>query len=70
MKGHQFKLVLPLEVRNWLVKSAKQNLRSVSSEVILAVREKMDRTYGETMPLSEKTGKEPSRPIKKKAQEH
>lgn len=37
----QFKINLPPDVKEWLEDQARQNLRSQSSEVILALREKM-----------------------------
>ena len=43
MKGKQFKIVLPVEMKDWLAERAKENLRSISGEIILAIREQMDR---------------------------
>lgn len=39
----QFKLNLPSDVKDWIEKKAEQNLRSQTSEIILAIREKMGR---------------------------
>jgi hypothetical protein len=39
----QFKINLPQDVKDWLTQQADQNLRSQSSELILALREKMSR---------------------------
>nr|WP_296077794.1 Arc family DNA-binding protein [uncultured Agrobacterium sp.] len=39
----QFKLNLPSDVKSWIEKEAEQNLRSQTSEIILAIREKMGR---------------------------
>ncbi|QCM09097.1 Arc family DNA-binding protein [Agrobacterium tumefaciens] len=40
---HQFKVNLPTDVKEWLAEQAKANLRSQTSEIILALREKMQR---------------------------
>ena len=39
----QFKLNLPADVKTWLETQAKNNLRSQGKEIILAIREKMER---------------------------
>jgi len=39
----QLKINLPADVKLWLEAQARQNLRSQTSEVILAIREKIDR---------------------------
>ncbi|NSL22890.1 Arc family DNA-binding protein [Agrobacterium tumefaciens] len=39
----QFKLNLPHDIKEWLEEKARQNLRSQNSEVILALREKINR---------------------------
>lgn len=43
LQQKQFKLNLPSDVKDWIEKEAAQNLRSQTSEIILAVREKMRR---------------------------
>lgn len=40
----QFKINIPDEMKLWLADQAKQNMRSQSSEILLAIREKMHRT--------------------------
>jgi hypothetical protein len=40
---HQFKVNLPADVKEWLAEQAKVNLRSQTSEIVLALREKMQR---------------------------
>ncbi|TWD55345.1 Arc-like DNA binding dprotein [Agrobacterium vitis] len=39
----QFKLSIPTEIKDWLADRAARNLRSQSAEIILALREKMER---------------------------
>lgn len=39
----QFKLTIPTEIKEWLADQAERNLRSQSAEIILALREKMER---------------------------
>lgn len=39
----QFKMNLPKDVKEWLADQAAKNLRSQSNEIILAIREKMQR---------------------------
>lgn len=39
----QFKLTIPNEIKEWLADRAERNLRSQSAEIILALREKMER---------------------------
>lgn len=39
----QFKLRFPLEVKEWLEKEASRNLRSVTAEINIAIRERMER---------------------------
>ncbi len=43
----QFKIVMPLEMKRWLAMEAAKNMRSQTAEVLLAVREKMDRVQNE-----------------------
>lgn len=38
----QLKINLPADVKNWLKDHARKNLRSQSSEIVLALREKMN----------------------------
>ena len=42
----QFKLTIPTEIKEWLADQAERNLRSQSAEIILALREKMEREAG------------------------
>ncbi len=35
------------ELKGWLEETAKRNLRSTNSEILLAIREKMERSTGE-----------------------
>lgn len=39
----QFKIAIPLEIKRWLAIEAAKNMRSQSAEILLAIREKMDR---------------------------
>lgn len=39
----QFKLIIPTEIKEWLADQAERNLRSQSAEIILALRERMER---------------------------
>lgn len=39
----QFKINLPSEVKHWLAEQAEKNMRSQTSEIILALKEKMSR---------------------------
>ena len=43
----QFKIAIPLEIKRWLAIEAAKNMRSQSAEIILAVREKMERFENE-----------------------
>lgn len=43
----QFKITMPLEMKQWLAVEAARNMRSQSSEVLVAIREKMERTKNE-----------------------
>ena len=43
----QFKVLLPTDVKRWLAIQAATNLRSQNSEVVLALREKMQRLENE-----------------------
>ncbi|QDP53953.1 Arc family DNA-binding protein [Sulfitobacter faviae] len=42
MEQKQFKLVIPRDVKDWLANQAKKNMRSQSSEIVMALREKME----------------------------
>ena len=42
MEQKQFKLVIPRDVKDWLASEAKKNMRSQSSEIVFALREKME----------------------------
>jgi hypothetical protein len=39
----QFKIAMPADIKRWLAMEAARNLRSQTSEILLALREKMDR---------------------------
>lgn len=41
MEQKQFKLMIPKDVKDWLAEQAQKNMRSQSSEVVVALREKM-----------------------------
>lgn len=43
----QFKISIPLEIKRWIAIEAAKNMRSQSAEILLAVREKMDRQENE-----------------------
>lgn len=43
MEKKQFKMNIPEDVKKWLAEQAAENLRSQSNEIILAIREKMQR---------------------------
>ena len=43
----QFKITIPLEMKRWLAMEAAKNMRSQSAEILMAVREKMDRSENE-----------------------
>lgn len=43
METKQYKMNMPADVKQWLVNQATKNLRSQSAEIILALREKMER---------------------------
>lgn len=43
----QFKISIPTEIKRWLAIQAATNMRSQSAEIILALKEKMDRTENE-----------------------
>ncbi|GLO70353.1 hypothetical protein MACH17_18700 [Phaeobacter inhibens] len=43
MTKKQFKLNLPNDVKDWLEHQSEKNLRSMSNEIILAIKEKMER---------------------------
>ncbi|WCE67979.1 Arc family DNA-binding protein [Sulfitobacter faviae] len=42
MEQKQFKLMIPRDVKDWLASQAKKNMRSQSSEIVMALREKME----------------------------
>lgn len=44
----QYKLNLPADVKRWVAEQAAKNLRSQSSEIILALKEKMERSVAST----------------------
>lgn len=43
----QFKIAIPLEMKRWLAMEAAKNMRSQSAEILVAVREKMERAQNE-----------------------
>ncbi len=43
----QFKVLLPIEIKRWLAIQAATNMRSQNSEIILALKEKMERLENE-----------------------
>ncbi|SDK62435.1 Arc domain-containing protein [Paracoccus chinensis] len=43
MKPIQFKLILPPDVKAWIEAQAAKNLRSQSAEIVVCLRERMDR---------------------------
>lgn len=43
----QFKLAIPFEMKRWLAIQAAQNMRSQSAEVLIAIKEKMERSENE-----------------------
>lgn len=43
----QFKIAMPADIKRWLAIEAAKNMRSLSGEILLALREKMDRTENE-----------------------
>lgn len=47
MRVHQkqFKLNIPDEVKDWLAEQARQNMRSQTAEIVLALKEKMERQH-------------------------
>jgi hypothetical protein len=46
-EAKQFKLSIPLEIKRWLAVEAARNLRSQSAEIVIALREKMERSENE-----------------------
>lgn len=43
----QFKIAIPTEMKRWLAIEAAKNMRSQSAEILIAIRERMDRTETE-----------------------
>lgn len=43
----QFKIAMPIEIKRWIAVEAAKNMRSQTAEILLAVREKMDRQKNE-----------------------
>jgi len=39
----QFKIAIPLEMKRWLAIEAAKNMRSQSAEVLVSIRERMER---------------------------
>ncbi|MCM5689131.1 Arc family DNA-binding protein [Sinorhizobium meliloti] len=39
----QFKLMIPLEMKRWLAIEAAKNMRSQNAEILIAIRERMER---------------------------
>lgn len=46
-ESKQFKLTIPFELKRWLAVEAAKNMRSQSAEVLIALREKMERSENE-----------------------
>lgn len=44
---------MPADVREWVEANARRNLRSLNSEIVLALREKMQRTSEKSEPRHE-----------------
>lgn len=42
-EAKQFKLMVPFDIKRWLAIEAAKNMRSQSSEIIVALKEKMER---------------------------
>ena len=42
----QFKLNIPADIKRWAEAQAAENMRSLSAEIIFALKEKMQRTAG------------------------
>lgn len=43
MNVRKFKLNIPDEIKEWLAQEAQRNMRSQTSEIVLALKEKMHR---------------------------
>lgn len=43
----QFKIAIPIEMKRWLAVEAAKNMRSQSAEILVAVRERMERQENE-----------------------
>jgi len=39
----QFKIAIPADIKRWIAIQAATNMRSQSSEILIAIREKMER---------------------------
>jgi hypothetical protein len=45
MRGdHQMKIRMPVEMKDWLEREAARNLRSLTAEIVVSIRERMERT--------------------------
>lgn len=49
-KTVQFKLNLPLDVKEWLEAQAASNMRSQGAEIVVSLRERMTRADQQTNP--------------------
>lgn len=50
--GHQMKIRIPVAMREWLEEEAARNLRSMNAEIVMSVRDRMERlkpTTGERL---------------------
>lgn len=39
----QFKIAIPFEMKRWLASEATKNMRSQTAEILLAIKERMER---------------------------
>jgi hypothetical protein len=53
MQRFELKVRLPRDVKDWLVEQVAENASSQTSEIVRAVRERMQRVQIELRPLSE-----------------
>lgn len=47
VERQQFKLAIPVDIKDWLENESAKNMRSQSAEILLAIREKMTRQKDE-----------------------
>jgi Arc/MetJ-type ribon-helix-helix transcriptional regulator len=60
MQRFELKVRLPRDVKDWLVEQVAENASSQTSEVVRAVRERMQRVQTERPPLSEVVRQSPT----------